>query len=104
MLFADAETVSQTTDLATLFPPKLWASLVVTTIFFVLGLLYVAVGYKVADWITPGKLCHQLMGTTIDKNGKLVSHTPDGKPNVAVALVAAAILLGIALVAAAAIH
>lgn len=65
-----------------------------TVVYFVLGLLMLAIGYKVVDFITPGNLSNELLG--VGRAGN--------QPNYALALVAGALLLGLAIMIAAAIH
>jgi hypothetical protein len=102
-LFANADETVATA--AGLFPPNWQQGLLGSTVYFVLALAFLLVGYIVIDWITPGKLCHQLLGSTWDKNTKeWVRHTPDGQPNRALAAVVGAMFLGLCIIIAAAIH
>lgn len=58
-----------------------------TLIFAVLGIVFCALGYKVVDWLIPGNM------------GKQISEDK----NVAIAVVAASMILGICIIIAAAI-
>lgn len=81
------------------FPPKWWMGLIGSLLYFTLALAMYPLAYKVIDWITPGVLSGQLLGTL---NG--VAHTPDGKPNVALGVVVGGMFLGMSIIIAAAIH
>ncbi len=69
------------------FWDSLWQGVVGTIIFAVIGLALSALGYVVIDWLIPGKLGKQIAE---DKN-------------VAIAIVAAAMILGICIIIAASI-
>jgi hypothetical protein len=56
------------------------------------------------DWVTPGDLNGQLLGTAQGKDGKSVQHTPDGQPNMTLAVVVGLLGLGFCIILAAAIH
>jgi hypothetical protein len=96
MLFATTEAVTET---AALLPPDWYRGPIVSTIFFLLALVFLAVGYKVIDWITPGCLSGQLLGTVGEKK-----HTPSGEPNLALGAVVGFMFLGLCIIIAAAIH
>ena len=77
-----------------LLPADFWQGLLGTTIYFFFGLLLLVVAWRVIDWITPGDLNKQILGT----------ETPDGKPNVALAILAGLMFLGLAIIVAVTIH
>lgn len=83
---ATTETVTHATE-SGFFPPYFGVMLLALVLTFVVGVLLQLVGYKVIDRITPGNLCKELTG-----EGR-----PDGKPNVALALVVAAMFLGMSI-------
>lgn len=70
------------------FWPHLWGGLIGTAVFGLLGILLMVLGFKIFDWVLP----------KVDFERELVE-----KNNVAVAIVAAAVILGVAIVAAVAL-
>lgn len=65
-----------------------------TVVYFCIALIFFGFAYKFADWVTPGNLGNELLGT-----GR-----PNGTPNYALAGVVGAMLLGLSIIIAAAIH
>lgn len=110
-LFANADVAAPVVENVSLFPPNFWAGILGTTIYALLAFALFPLAWKVLDWITPGDLNKQLLGTTMEKNDKIgggqlteVKHTPDGKPNTALAIVVGFLALGFCIILAAAIH
>lgn len=87
-LFADATT----TD-SSIMPHQLGESLVVSLIFLLVAVAVFPLLWKFIDWMTPGNLNKELLGD----NTK-------GQPNLALAVVVAAMVLGFSVIIAAAIH
>lgn len=77
-----------------LFTPEVIRGMIGTVVFFLLALVLFAVAYKVIDLITPGNLSAELLGT----------NRPNGTPNYALGGVVGAMVLGISIIIAAAIH
>lgn len=71
------------------FPATFWPALVTSIIFGILGMILAILGYKVFDWVTP----------KIDVEAELAQ-----KQNVAVAIVCAAVILGVCHIVATVIH
>ncbi len=67
---------------------SLQKGLLETVIFAVLGIVFCAIGYKVVDWLIPGNMGKQIAD---DKN-------------IAIAIVAASMILGICIIVASAIR
>lgn len=67
---------------------SLQKGLLETVIFAVLGIVFCAIGYKVVDWLIPGDMGKQIAD---DKN-------------IAIAIVAASMILGICIIVASAIR
>lgn len=65
-----------------------------SVVYFLIGLVLLAIGYKVVDFITPGNLSTELLGT----------NRAGGVPNYALAIVAGSMLFGLCIIIAAAIH
>lgn len=87
ILFAQ-ETVTE----APTFPPYFWIMLVAVVIVSLLGMLIQAIGWRVIDKITPGKLDEEILGTATKQ------------PNVALAIVVAGMFIGLSLIVAFTIH
>ena len=83
-----AETAEGGSSLPADFWPHLWAGLIGTAVFGVLGILLMVLGFKVFDWVM----------AKVDFERELVE-----KNNVAVAIVAAAVILGVSIIAAVAL-
>lgn len=64
----------------------------ITAVFVVGGFIALAAGWKIIDWITPGDLNKEILGSEMRK------------PNMALATVVAAMIIGISLIIASAIH
>lgn len=79
---------------SSLFTPEVIRGMIGTVVFFLLALVLFAIAYKIIDLITPGNLSAELLGT-----GR-----PNNTPNYALAGVVGAMILGISLIIAAAIH
>lgn len=99
-LFANAEVVES----VGLFPANFWAGLLGTVIYALLAASLFPLFWKLLDLVTPGVLNNQLLGTTKDTQGVTTQHTPDGQPNVALAIVVGLLALGFCIILAAAIH
>lgn len=89
MLFANVE----------LLPENFWQGIIGTVIYFALALALFPVAYKVVDWITPGDLGSQLLGTEDKETGQQAGRNP----NVALAIVVGLLFLGMCQILAAAI-
>lgn len=72
----------------TLQPPALWWELLASVLFGLVGIILAMVGYKVFEWITPFSVADELQRNQ----------------NIAVAIVVAAIIVGICLMMAAVIR
>ena len=72
-----------------LFPVEFWRGLLGTLVFGLVGIGLVVLGFKVFDWLTPG----------INIERELAE-----KNNIAVAIVTAAIILGICYIVATVVH
>jgi putative membrane protein len=70
-------------------PETIWQALFYTLLFGLLGILLTVLGFKIFDWIHPNMHVEKELAE---------------KQNIAVAIVMAAIILGISLVIAVAIH
>jgi putative membrane protein len=70
------------------FWPHLWGAFVGSLVFGLMGLLFTILGFKLFDWITP----------RINIQRELAE-----KNNIAVAIVCAAIILGVSMIAAVAV-
>lgn len=103
-LFANADAAAEVVQTASLFPANFWSGILGTVIYALLAAALFPLFYKLLDWVTPGDLNKQLLGTTKDKQGVETLHTPDGKPNVALAVVVGLLGLGFCIILAAAIH
>ena len=104
-LFANADAVvTPVVENASLFPPNFWAGILGTTIYALLAAALFPLFWKLLDWVTPGDLNAQLLGSTKDKNNIVTQHTPDGQPNKALAIVVGLMALGFCIILAAAIH
>jgi hypothetical protein len=79
---------------STLFTSESLRGMIGTVVYFLLALLMLAIGYKVVDFITPGNLGNELLGV----------NRIESQPNYALAIVAGALLLGLSIIIAAAIH
>lgn len=100
MLFAnETETATAVVTEAGFFPPYFGTMLVALVVVFAVVMLLFLVGYRVINWITPGDLCKELLG-----------HDPKAppagpyKPNVALAIVVAAMLIGVSLILGLTVH
>lgn len=69
-------------------PPALWWELLASILFGLIGIILAMVGYKVFEWITPFSVADELQRNQ----------------NIAVAIVVAAIIIGICLMMAAVIR
>ncbi len=69
-------------------PPALWWELLASVLFGLIGIILAMVGYKVFEWITPFSVADELQRNQ----------------NIAVAIVVAAIIIGICLMMAAVIR
>jgi putative membrane protein len=70
------------------WPPRtIWEAAVASAVFGLIGILLVILGFKLFDWLTPGKLQDEI----IQKN------------NIAAAILAGAFIVGICIVIAAAV-
>lgn len=69
-------------------PEYFWVMLLALVLVAAVAGLLATLGWRVIDWITPGNLNGQLLGTPAE-NGK-----PERAPNVALAIVVAAMFLG----------
>lgn len=102
-LFASIVDVSETAtpvlEKASMFPDNFWQGLLGSSIYALLALVLFPLFWKIIDWVTPGDLNGQLLGTM-----KSVAHTPDGKPNMALAVVVGLMALGFCVILASAIH
>ena len=83
ILLAQVETAVETGILPHYFGPMLLA----VTIVFAVSMFLFLFGWRIIDWITPGKL-----------NEELVPADQNKKPNVALAIVIAAMLVSVAYV------
>lgn len=99
-LFANAEVVES----IGLFPANFWAGVLGTVIYALLAAALFPFFYKLLDWVTPGNLCDQLLGSTKDAHNVVTHHTPNGQPNIALAIVVGLLGLGFCIILAAAIH
>lgn len=96
-LFANAETTS-------FFPPEFLPAIVMSVIYVLLAAVLFLGLWKFIDWLTPGDLDKELLGHTVeekDANGSVTKITKS--PNVALALVVAALVVGFCLILTAAI-
>jgi uncharacterized membrane protein YjfL (UPF0719 family) len=89
-LLASTETVTTaattTTDGGGFFPPYFAVMILALVIIFLVACVLKIVSWRVIDWITPGDLGKELLG-----------NRPDGKPNVALAIVVAGMFLGLSI-------
>ena len=93
-LFASAQdAATETVVHHGMLPPDFWQGVMGTGIYFAIAMLLFFAAYKVVDWITPGDLDKQLLGT---EGG-------DGKPNIALGIVVAGMFVAIGMIIAAAI-
>ena len=90
MFFADVESAVVDNPL---LPPYLKTMLLVLVIVFGVGMVLYAFGWRVIDWITPGRL-----------NDEIVPRLGTKPPNVALAIIVGSMLLGLAIVLGATIH
>jgi hypothetical protein len=100
-LLATAETVAEN---ASFFPPDFWPHVVMALIAVVFAAALFYPFWRWIDKLTPGDLNKELLGTADvrDANNNIVTH---GKqPNVALAIVVAALVLGFFQVIAAAVR
>ena len=97
-LFASTDPSPTATCCGGFLPENFWQGVLGTIIYFSLAMLLFAVAYKVVDWITPGNLGCQLLGLA-DPETKQDARPP----NVALAIVVGALLLGMCNILAAAI-
>lgn len=94
-LLADAET-------AGFFPPTFLPALVISVIFALVSLLLFVAFWRFIDWLTPGDLNSEILGTEAKElNGVVI---PAKTPNIALAIVVGALALGFCIIIAAAIH
>ncbi len=103
-LLANTDVVDPITESIHLFPVNFWSGILGTIIYALLAAALFPLFWKLLDWVTPGDLNSQILGTTKDKNGVTKSHTVDGKPNLALAIVVGFMALGFCVILAAAIH
>jgi len=82
-----------------LLPENFWQGLLGTVIYFLVALALLPVAYKIVDKITPGDLAAQLLGTEDKETGQ-----PAGRqPNIALAVFAGFLALGMCHIIASAI-
>ena len=92
-ILADADVTTAATR-ASFFPAEFWPSVVMGLIFVVFAAALFYPLWKLIDKITPGNLNNELLGTPDERNdaGVIVKH---GKqPNIALAIVVGAMILG----------
>jgi len=75
-----------------LLPPQIWSSMLVSMLYCLMGLIVIAISCKVIDWMTPGSLFDELLGSETKT------------PNMAYAIFSGAFLIAISLIVASAIH
>ena len=94
-LFANAEATS-------FFPPEFLPAIVMSVIYLLLAVVLFMGLWKFIDWLTPGDLDKELLGTPETKapDGSVV---PGKAPNLALAVVVAALVVGFCLILTAAI-
>ena len=68
-------------------PATLWEALLASALFGLLGILLAILGFKLLDWVTPGKLQDEILQ----------------KGNIAASIVVGAFLIGLCIILAAAI-
>jgi putative membrane protein len=77
-----------TSALSVSWPPKsMWEAAIASGVFGLIGILLVILGFKLFDWLTPGKLQDEIVH----------------KSNIAAAILAGAFIIGICIVIAAAV-
>jgi hypothetical protein len=85
------------------FPPEFLPSLAMSGIYLVVAAVFFIVFWKFADWLTPGQLDKELLGTPESKNADGTT-TPAKAPNLALGLVMAALIIGFCQIIVAAIR
>lgn len=86
-MLAMIQSETETTAVApTLFPEHFWIMMLALVVIFGLTMVLFMIGWRVIDWITPGDLNAEILGT----NGR--------PPNLALASVAGSMVVGMALV------
>jgi hypothetical protein len=68
-------------------PPHFGIMLIAVTIVFGLSLILFTLGWRVIDWITPGKL-----------DDEIVPKDPIKRPNIALAIIVSAMIVGLSIV------
>lgn len=94
-LLANVETAVEQEFVLGIFPPNFYRGLIGSSVYYLLALVFFAIAIKFIDWITPGDLGDQLLGKAEGLNGK---------PNIALAIVAGALIIAFGEIIAAAIH
>jgi hypothetical protein len=102
-LFANVD-VTPVVESSSLFPVTFWSGVLGTVIYALIAAVLFPLFWKLIDLVTPGNLNAQLLGSTKEKDNVTKSHTPDGKPNIALAIVVGFLCLGFCIILAAAIH
>lgn len=90
MLFANETVTNAVATEPGVLPPYFWVMLLALVLVAAVAGLLATLGWRVIDWITPGNLNGQLLGTPGDPK----AGTPERAPNVALAIVVAAMFLG----------
>lgn len=103
-MFANVDIAATLSESVHLFPSNFWSGILGSVIYALLALSLFPIFWQVLDWVTPGNLNAQILGSTKDKNGVVTAHTPDGKPNIALAIVVGFLGLGLCIILASAIH
>lgn len=90
-LLATAEVAAET---ASFFPPQFWPSVVMGLIYVVFAAALFYPFWRWIDKLTPGNLNNELLGTPDERDaaGNIVKRGK--KPNVALAIVVAALVIG----------
>ena len=99
-LFANADVTS-----TSFFPPEFLPAIVMSVIYLLLAVVLFLGLWRFIDWLTPGCLNTELLGTPekrVVENG-IETVVPGKAPNMALAVVVAALVLGFCLILTAAI-
>jgi hypothetical protein len=97
-LFANAEATS-------FFPPEFLPAIVMSVIYLLLAVVLFMGLWKFIDWLTPGDLDKELLGTPEQRvvESGIERVIPGKAPNLALAVVVAALVVGFCLILTAAI-
>lgn len=96
-LFANADAAPS------FFPPEFLPAIVMSVIYVILACVLFMGLWKFIDWMTPGDLDKELLGTPEVKAADGTVVTPAKAPNLPLALVVAALVVGFCLILTAAI-